>query len=83
MSRRKGSSAKKRKPRTLKREDLQGLLERTRTVLSEQDQSTLEAVVDTLAFLTRELESKGTTIERLRRLLFGPSTEKTSGVSLR
>ncbi len=81
MSRRKGSSAKKRKPRTLKLEDLQGLLERTRTVLSEQDQSTLEAVVDTLAFLTQELESKGTTIERLRRLLFGPSTEKTSGVT--
>jgi len=81
VSRRKPSRAKKRKPRTLKLEDLQGILDRTRTVLSEQDQTTLKAAVDTLAFLTQELEAKGTTIERLRRMLFGPSTEKTSGVT--
>src|SRR5690606_4085252 len=36
--------------------------------------------VDTLAFVTRELEMKGASIRRLRRLLFGASTEKTSKV---
>jgi hypothetical protein len=33
---------------------------------------------DDVAFGTRPLENKGTTIERLRQLLFGASTEKTS-----
>ncbi|NLG65651.1 MAG: transposase, partial [Actinobacteria bacterium] len=40
----------------------------------------LEAAVDTLAFLTRELDAKGASIARLRRMLFGPSTEKTSQI---
>ncbi len=38
----------------------------------------LRGAVDTLVFLTRELEAKGASIQRLRRMLFGPSTEKTS-----
>jgi transposase len=38
-------------------------------------------VVDTLGFLTLELEKKGASIQRLRRLLFGASTEKTSRVT--
>ncbi len=40
----------------------------------------LEAAVDTLGLMTRELEAKGASIRRLRRLIFGPSTEKTSKV---
>jgi hypothetical protein len=40
-----------------------------------------KAVVDTLGFLTLELEKKGMSIQRLRRLLFGGSTEKTSRVT--
>lgn len=41
----------------------------------------LESVVDTLAFLTQELEAKGASIKRLRKLIFGTSTsEKTSTV---
>jgi hypothetical protein len=48
--------------------------------LSQEDHEKLKAAVDTLAFLTRELETKGTSIQRLRKLLFGPSTEKTSRV---
>jgi hypothetical protein len=48
--------------------------------LGVEDLAALQAAVNTLVFLTRELEAKGTTIERLRRLLFGASTEKTSQV---
>ena len=36
--------------------------------------------MDTLAFVTAELQAKGTSIERLRRLLFGAPTEKTGEV---
>ena len=60
--------------------ELEAILERARGVLSPQDCEKLKTVVDTLGFLTLELEKKGTSIQRLRRLLFGPSTEKTSRV---
>ena len=56
-------------------------LDTVRTALSETDYATLKAAVDTLAFLTQELEAKGTTIERLRKWLFGASTEKTRDVT--
>jgi len=65
----------------LSRGELSGIVERAKTgPLSEADYATLKAAVETLAFLTRELEAKGTTLERLRRWLFGASTEKTSHV---
>ncbi len=72
----------KRKPRRLEvgRQELESILERTRGSLSLKDYEKLKSAVDTLAFLTQELEAKGTSIERLRRLLFGSSTEKTSRV---
>ncbi len=61
--------------------ELEAILERTREgALNAEEHGKLRAAVDTLGFLTRELESKGTSIDRLRRLLFGPSTEKTSRV---
>jgi len=48
--------------------------------LGDAELGKLTAAVDTLAFLTHELEAKGASLTRLRRLLFGPSTEKTSQV---
>lgn len=57
--------------------ELEAILERTRSSpLSEEDHDKLKAVLSTLAYLTQELEKKRTSIERLRRLLFGPRTEK-------
>ena len=65
----------------LRLEDLTAIVERAKAApLGEADYTTLKAAVETLAFLTQELEGKGTTIERLRKLLFGASTEKTSQV---
>jgi transposase len=67
--------------RELRLEELTGIIERAkREPLSEANYATLKAAVETLAFLTQELEAKGTTIERLRKWLFGASTEKTSAV---
>ncbi|MDD5309563.1 MAG: hypothetical protein PHU25_19775, partial [Deltaproteobacteria bacterium] len=40
----------------------------------------LEGAVDTLATQTLELEAKGPSIQKLRRLLFVARTEKTSNV---
>lgn len=60
--------------------DLKTIVSKARSALSEEDYTKLNAAVDTLAELTAELEAKGASVERLRRLLFGPSTEKTSNV---
>jgi len=67
--------------REVELKELEAILERSREgALSPEDHEKLKAAVDTLAVLTRELETKGTSILRLRRLVFGPSTEKTSRV---
>jgi hypothetical protein len=66
--------------RELELEELGAILDRAKSALSAEDHDKLKAAVDTLAFLTRELEAKDVSINRLRKLLFGPSTEKTSQV---
>jgi hypothetical protein len=45
--------------------------------LSPEDHATLKAALDTLAFVTAELEAKRTSLDRLRRWLFGAPTEQT------
>ena len=64
----------------LKLDELPGLLERTKEVLSPEDHATLRALTETLTFVARELLAKTTTLERLRHLLFESKTEKTSSV---
>ena len=66
--------------RELRLDELTGIVERAKASLTEEEYATLLAAVATLAFLTQELEAKGTTLERLRKLLFGARTEKTSQV---
>jgi len=60
--------------------ELSGIVERAKPVLSEAEYAKLKAAMETLTFLAQELQAKGTTIDRLRRMLFGASTEKTSQV---
>lgn len=82
------SKKTKRKPRKAPRPrrqeielgELEAILDRTRASLSEEDHEKLKIAIDTLAFITRELESKRVSIKRLQKLLFGASTEKTSQV---
>jgi transposase len=61
-------------------EQLHAIVERTRSALSTEEHATLEAAVDTLARLTAELETKTASLERVRRLIFGPRTEHTDTV---
>ncbi|MBN1611989.1 MAG: transposase, partial [Polyangiaceae bacterium] len=77
---RRGAKTARKKSRDVPLEELNGILARTRSVLSKEDQQTLEEAVDTLAVLTVELEKKGTSIRRLRQMLFGARTEKTSTI---
>jgi transposase len=61
--------------------ELEAILARAKAgPLGDSEVDKLKAAMDTLAFLTRELEAKGASIQRLRRMLFGPTTEKTSQV---
>lgn len=60
--------------------DLEAHLERARVALGEQGYQQLKAAVQTLAYLTQLVENQDTTIQRLRQILFGPRTEKTSAV---
>jgi transposase len=60
--------------------ELVGIVERTKTALTETDYATLKSAIDTLAFLTQELAARGATIDRLRKMLFGGGTEKSANV---
>jgi transposase len=66
--------------RTLRLDELQGIMDRAKAVLCDADHEALLQAVQTLTFLTQELQAKGTSLERLRRMLFGSPTEKTSQV---
>ena len=48
--------------------------------MSSDEFERLDAAIDTLAFLTNELEAKGASIRRLRQMIFGSKTEKTDQV---
>ncbi len=64
-------------PIELRFDELGAIVERTKAALSPDDHAKLKAAMDTLAFVTAELQAKGTSLDRLRRVLFGPKTEKT------
>jgi transposase len=73
----------KRKPperRDVSREQLEAIIDRARAVMSAEDVDTLGTAVETLAWLTEELENKATSLAKLRKLLFGSSSEKTADV---
>jgi len=61
--------------------DLRGIVQRAQeSPLNADEVRKLLGAVDTLAFLTQELERKGTSVERLRRMLFGSSSEKSRDI---
>lgn len=66
--------------RELRLEELQAIVDRAKPVLCEADHAALVQTLQTLTFLTQELQAKGASLERLRRMLFGAPTEKTSQV---
>ena len=60
--------------------ELRSALDRARAALSAEDYALLTGAVDTFTALTRELQLKGVTLERLRRLFLGSTSEKTKKV---
>lgn len=76
-----GSRGQPSKVTDIELRELEAILARAKAgPLGDAEVDKLRAAMGTLAFLTRELEAKGASIQRLRRMLFGPSTEKTSQV---
>jgi len=71
------------KPATIEQiamKELESLLERVRTTQGDQDYRLLKKLVDSHINLMALIEDKQTTIQRLRQMLFGASTEKTRDV---
>ena len=64
------------KQRDIPLEELKRIIEKSKSILSAKEVEKLDGAIDTLAIVTNELEMKGATVRRLRRLLFGPSSEK-------
>ena len=50
------------------------------SVLNEEDYTKLKSAIATLGFVTQELEAKHVSIQRLKKVLFGASTEKLNKV---
>jgi transposase len=64
----------------LDRSELEAILERAKTALSQEEYTKLHAAMETLIFLTAELEKKRVSVQRLKQMLFGITTEKTQKV---
>jgi transposase len=61
--------------------ELETILDRAREgTLDEEGYRKLKAALETLGYLTDLIGDKDTTIRRLRQIIFGPSTEKSSSV---
>lgn len=67
-------------PIELDRSELEAILGRAKTALSQTEYDKLHAAMETLIFLTQELEKKRVSVQRLKQLLFGTTTEKTQKV---
>lgn len=85
MRKRKPKQKQKRKKRQriveLGTDKLEGLLQRAESKqFNEDDYEIIKGLFESYAHLTDLLRDKGTTIARLRKLLFGSSSEKTNDV---
>jgi transposase len=61
--------------------EISAIVERTQTgALSVEDHAKLKAAIDTLALVTAQLQSKDASIDRLRHMIFGATTESTRNV---
>ncbi len=61
-------------------EELVAIVEQAKGAINADQYAKLKAVIETFALLKEELQSKKTSIERLKRMLFGARTEKSSAV---
>ena len=64
----------------VEQQKIAAILERTRAVLNDEEHATLSNIVDTVALMQAELQGKDASLERLRRMIFGATTESTRNV---
>jgi len=57
--------------------DLEAILVRVKSSMSQDEYDKLHSALETLLFVTHELEKKHVSIQRLKEMLFGASTETT------
>ena len=67
-------------PIELDRSELEAILEHAKAALSQAEYDKLHAAMETLIYLTQELEKNRVSVQRLKQLLFGATTEKTQKV---
>jgi hypothetical protein len=73
----KAASCEASQPTEVEFSELNAIVKRAKALgLSDEDCDMLSRIIETLAKLTLELEVKGTTIRRLRQLIFGSGSEK-------
>ena len=60
--------------------ELEAILDRVKAALSEEEYEKIHGALETLLFLTQELEKKRVSIQRIKDMLFGATTEKTKKV---
>ena len=80
-----GAKTKAQRPRGVGRvyigiDELEAILDRVRASLTEDEYAKIHGALKTLLFLTRELEKKRVSVQRLKAMLFGAATEKTKDV---
>ena len=61
-------------------EEVAAALARTRALLSAEDHALFTHMADTLAWVTGELQAKDVSVDRLRNMIFGASSERTREV---
>ena len=61
-------------------DELEAILDRARVSLTEDEYEKIHGALETLLFLTLELEKKRVSVQRLKDMLFGVATEKTRKV---
>jgi len=61
-------------------DELEAILDRARASLTEDEYEKIHGALETLLFLTLELEKKRVSVQRLKDMLFGAATEKTRKV---
>jgi len=75
------TTAAKAKPiEKVEMDELRRILDEIKGSVSEEEHRKLAAAIETLAFLTSEIEDERTTIRHLRKLLFGSTSEKIRDV---
>ena len=80
MARRPREKAPRPKVTDLSMTELTAVLLRAKQALTPEDHAKLQVAMETLVFFTQELQRKSASLKRLRRWLFGASTEKTDQV---